>query len=145
LVVTRRGLLGAGGALLVAGCGPPDEVEVVPREVWAEQLRASQAALVAYPDGDELRKAAAARTLLIGAALEKAGGTADDDLTGGRRAASALAGEQAALRAHVAAVGVLEDRASRELLAELISQVAVALAALDGPTVSFPGQPANPR
>jgi leucyl-tRNA synthetase len=47
-MVSRRALLGA-GALLLVGCGPPDEPEVIAGEVWGEQLRASQRALAAYP------------------------------------------------------------------------------------------------
>jgi hypothetical protein len=149
LVVSRRALLGsAGGALLLAGCGPPEERKVDARKVWEEQLRASQEALMAYPDGDALRKDAGQRTLLIGAALERAGGVFHDATQ--RTAGSPLAAEQAALRAHVAAVGLLEDRRSREVLVEVIAGSAAAQSALLARqdkliSASFPGHPPNPR
>ena len=141
---TRRSALLGAGALLLAGCGPPEAAAVDAREVWQEQLRASQEALMAYPPSDKLRRDAEQRTILIGAALEKAGGVYEDR-TSGRVAASALAGEQAALRAHVAAVGLLGDAASRTLLAELIDGTAGAVAALAKDSTSFPGGALNPR
>jgi hypothetical protein len=58
-LVSRRALLGA-GALLLVGCGPPEEPEVDAANVWGEQLRVSQAALAAYPS-ISLRSAAARR------------------------------------------------------------------------------------
>jgi hypothetical protein len=145
----RRALLaGAGGALLLAGCGPPEEKTVDAREVWQEQLRVSQEALMAYPDDDKLREDAGARTLLIGAELERAGGVYEDATE--RKAASPLAAEEVALRSYVAAVGLLGDRKSREVLTEVIAGSAAAQSALLARqdkliSASFPGQPRNPR
>jgi len=147
VVSTRRALLGAGAAsLLVAGCGPPDEPEVNAAEVWNEQLRASQAALAAYEgveDAARLRPRAASRVDRLEALAGAAGAT--PAVTPGLEAA--LEAERAALRTHVAGVGLLEDRPSRELLAGLIAETAQAeselLVLLDRRPIetAFPGQP----
>jgi hypothetical protein len=144
-VVTRRALLGA-GALLVAGCGPPDEPEVDPTDVWGEQLRASQRALAAYPASIAPRAKAAARVRRL-EALASAGGATP---TSERSLEAALEAERVALQTHVAAVGRLGDRESREILGELIAGTAEAVAQLrdlmDEPPIvdAFPGQRNRP-
>ena len=143
-MVTRRALLGA-GTLLLVGCGPPDEPEVNAANVWGEQLRVSQAALAAYPT-TSLRSAAAKRVR----ELESLAGATGAAPTATRSLASALEAERVALQTHVAAVGELEDRASRELLATLIAGTAEAVAVLraelgEPPIVdAFPGQRNRP-
>lgn len=144
MVVNRRALLGA-GALLLVGCGPPDEPEVDAANVWGEQLRASQAALAAYP-AIALRSAAARRVR----ELEAQAGATGAAPTATRSLETALEAERVALQTHVAAVGELEDRASRELLATLIAGTAEAVSALraelDEPPIvdAFPGQRNRP-
>jgi hypothetical protein len=153
--VSRRALLGA-GALLVAGCGAPDAPPVNAREVWGEQYRASLDASRAYrgvAGAGDLAERARRRADRAGAAYARAGGAVERG--GSVPAASSLqavlAAERRALRAHVAAVGVLADRESRELLANLISESAAAESALlerlhEAPAAAaFPGQPLDPR
>ena len=133
------------GALLLVGCGPPDEPEVDAANVWGEQLRVSQAALAAYPS-IALRSAAAKRVRQ----LESQAGATGTAPTATRSLQTALEAERVALQAHVAAVGELEDRASRELLATLIAGTAEAVSALraemDEPPIvdAFPGQRNRP-
>jgi hypothetical protein len=133
LVVSRRTLLGA-GALLLAGCGPPDEPEVVPEDVLSAQLRATNASVAAL-DG-ELRAHAQERA----AALERAGATAPDSADA---PADALAAVRAELAGHVQAVGLLEEARYRELFAKLVASAAADESALM-PTrelTPFPGTP----
>lgn len=143
-MVTRRALLGA-GTLLLVGCGPPDEPEVNAADVWGEQLRVSQAALAAYPP-NALRSAAERRVKQ----LEPLAGATGTAPTGTPSLEAALNAERRALQAHVAAVGELSDRASRELLGTLIAGTAEAVSALraelDEPPIvdSFPGQRNRP-
>lgn len=143
-MVTRRALLGA-GTLLLVGCGPPDEPEVDAATVWGEQLRVSQAALAAYPS-NALRSAAERRVKQ----LEPLAGATGTAPTATPSLEAALSAERRALQAHVAAVGELSDRASRELLGTLIAGTAEAVSALraelDEPPIvdSFPGQRNRP-
>lgn len=145
MVVTRRALLGA-GALLLAGCGPPDEPEVNATQVWGEQLRASQRALAAYPPSISPRAKAAARVRR----LEALAGAVGESPTATPSLAAALEAERVALQTHVHAVGQLEDRASREVLSELIVGTAEAVAGLrrltGAPAIvdAFPGQRNRP-
>jgi hypothetical protein len=145
LVVTRRALLAAG--LVVAGCGPPEEPKIVPSEVWSEQLRAAQDVVAAYEGvrgvGD-LRARARARVRRL---QPLAAASSAQPAASGLEAA--LAAERAELRAHVAAVGLLEDRPSRELLADLIadgaqSETALLMLLHRRPVAAdFVGQPAR--
>lgn len=147
--VTRRALLGAGVLALTAGCGPPEEQEIVPAEVLGEQLAASRAAAAAHEPGP-LAVAARARADQLEAALRRAGGTPGPaPRAGATGVGAALVAEHAALVAHVQAVGELEAREWRELFGELIAGVAGSEAALlaqlgrsPAPT-PFPGQPAR--
>ncbi|MDA0180257.1 hypothetical protein OJ997_08120 [Solirubrobacter phytolaccae] len=157
-MVSRRALLGA-GALLLVGCGPPDEPEVNAANVWRDQLLASMRAEVAYPEialrsaaRDRVRQLEAAAGGAIAASVfvppQAPGQTREEQRK--RQLESALDGERRALQAHVAAVGVLEDRASRELLGTLIAGTAEAVSALraelDEPPIvdAFPGQRNRP-
>jgi hypothetical protein len=151
-IVTRRALFGAGAVALLAGCGPPEEPEVDVEAVLWEQLRVSDAAVEAYagiPVAGSLRANAEARVRRLNAALERVRGRPEASVerepdTG---LEAALAAETEALRAHVAAVGQLEDREHRQLLAGLVSDAAANQAALlvllkrpPAPS-AFPGQP----
>jgi hypothetical protein len=147
-VVTRRALLGAGALTLLAGCGSEEEPEVDVGQVLAEQLRATQAVAAAYAGvAGEGRVNASARVELLEAAVRDAGGSPGAAPTGDTGVEAALAAEQAALRAHVAAVGQLEARGYRELLVGLIVDAAAGESALllklkrpPAPS-AFPGQP----
>jgi hypothetical protein len=132
--------------LLLAVCGPPDEPEVQATAVWTDQLRASRRALAAYPASVPERGAASRRVRR----LEALAGTVGDTPSAAPSLEAALAAEREALQTHVAAVGLLVDRASREILADLVAGTAEAVAALrarmDEPPVvdAFPGQRNRP-
>ena len=146
MVLTRRAALLGAGTLLLAGCGPPEEQEVNATQVWGEQLRASQRALAAYPPGISQRAKASARV----DRLEALAGAAGETPTATPSLEAALNAERVALQTHVAAVGQLSDRASRETLATLIAETAEAVSALrllmDEPPIvdAFPGQRNRP-
>jgi hypothetical protein len=146
MVTTRRAALLGAGTLLLAGCGPPDEPEVDAAQVWGEQLRVSQAALAAYPSGISPRVAASDRVDRLAALAGATGETP----TAAPSLEAALEAERVALQTHVAAVGQLDDRVSREVLAELVAGTAEAVSALrklmDEPPIvdSFPGQRNRP-
>jgi hypothetical protein len=124
-VVTRRALLGAGAVALVAGCGPPEEPEIVPSEVLSDQLRVSSEALAAYEGVDDVgpeRGFAVARVRQLAAAVRSAGGTVEPGRVAPRTGLEeALAGERRALEAHVAAIGLLGEREWREMFGEFIA------------------------
>jgi hypothetical protein len=140
--------LGAGALTLLAGCGPQEEPPVDVGAVLSEQLRATQAVAAAYSGvpGDG-RVNAQRRVDRLEEALRDAGGTPKPAPSGATGVEAALAAEQAALRAHVAAVGQLENAAYRELLAGLITEAAAGesalLTVLKRPAApsAFPGQP----
>jgi hypothetical protein len=150
---TRRALLGAGAVALLAGCGPEEKPEVDAGAVLDEQLRVSRAVVDAYgnvPAAGSLRSNAEARVHRIDTALEPLrgeGGELEAKQTAETGLEAALAAESVALRAHVAAVGLLRDREWRELLAGLIVDSSTNQAALrlllDQPPLptAFPGEP----
>jgi hypothetical protein len=149
-MITRRALLGAGALALLAGCGPEEEQKVDAGAVLSEQLRATQAAAGAYDgvdDATKLRANAEARVELLEAAVQRAGGTPEPVASRPTGLEAALAAESSALRAHVAAIGVLEAREWRELLAGLVTDAAANESALLGrlkrprAPSAFPGQP----
>ena len=116
--------------------------------VLSEQLRATQAVAAAYSGvAGEGRVNAQRRVDRLEEALRDAGGTPKAAPSGATGVEAALAAEQAALRAHVAAVGQLKNAAYRELLAGLITEAAAGesalLTVLKRPAApsAFPGQP----
>ncbi len=147
-IVTRRALLGAGALTLLAGCGPQEEPAVDAGAVLREQLRVTQLAAAAYAGvAGEGRVRAQERVALLEAAVRDAGATPAAAPSGPTGVAAALGAEQAALRAHVAAVGQLEKPVYRELLAGLIADAAAGEAALlttldqSATKTAFPGEP----
>jgi hypothetical protein len=147
-VVTRRALFGAGALTLLAGCGAEEEPEIDPRKVLAVQLRATQVVAAAYAGvAGEGRVNASRRVELLEAAVRESGGTPSAPPAADTGVEAALAAEQTALRAHVAAVGDLKAPVYRELLAGLIVDAAAGesalLTMLDRPPApsAFPGQP----
>jgi len=158
-MLSRRALLGAGAVagLGLAGCGAPDAPAVKASDVMDTQLGVSRAALASYPSTGEtarLRQRAKARVDRLEAALRLAGGSPGRQKAGKASPPGverALAAERLALRTHVAGVGLLSDRASRELFAGLIAETAQAeseLLTMLGRRpleTAFPGQPPNPR
>jgi hypothetical protein len=148
-VVTRRALFGAGALALLAGCGPEEEPEVDAGAVLSEQQRLTQRVVDSYADvplAGALKANAEARLRRLDAVLDKQpGDTFEKEADTGLEAA--LAAESEALRAHVAAVGQLQARESRELLAGLVTDAAANQAALllrlDRPPAptAFPGEP----
>ena len=147
-MVTRRALFGAGALTLLAGCGPQEEPEVDTGKVLTEQLRATQRVAAAYAGvAGQGRVNAAKRVDRLEAALRDAGGTPGTAPSGPAGVEAALAAEQAALRAHVAAVGQLGAAPYRVLLTGLIADAAAGESALlttlkrpPAPS-AFPGQP----
>ncbi|HEX6025082.1 MAG TPA: hypothetical protein VFZ00_24030 [Solirubrobacter sp.] len=135
-MVTRRALLGA-GVLALAGCGPPDEPEIDPKQVLGEQLRLTNAAAAALGDAGANAQARARR---LTAALERAGGSVPDAVG---RPSDPLEAVRAELVGHVRAVGLLGEAEYRELFAGLIASAAPDEAALISPPemTAFPGTP----
>lgn len=137
--VTRRGLLGAGAAagLALAGCGAAEEDVPPDAELLAPSLAAAVALGAAYERlggrlGGELaarEREHAERLRAAGAGEAGPGGpTPSGASPGGRHRAgpleTALALEQAAMRAHVHATGLVRSAASRVLTAELLADSA---------------------
>jgi hypothetical protein len=146
-VVNRRALLGAGAAgagALLAGCGPPNEPAARRADVLGEQLRLTRLVVAAYAGQPALRSRAQERVKRLEAAGAKSGTPA----SGPSGPQAAYDAERRALAAHVAAIGSLRDRASRELLGSLVADAAAGEATLarmldlDPLATAFPGQPA---
>jgi hypothetical protein len=112
-------LLGA-AALVVAGCGPPEEPEIVASDVLGDQLRVAQAALAAYEGLDDVTTERAFALARV-ERLTAAGATATPPPAAPAGLQPALAAEGEALRAHVEAIGLLGEREWRELFGELIA------------------------
>jgi hypothetical protein len=153
-VVTRRGLLAAGGAVLLAGCGKPAGPPAA-ADVLDEALRAQQGAFNAY-EGlrapapvPQLAARAHARVDALLAAVRSMHGTPSTAPAqlGTPTLETALEAERRALQATVAAVGRTTDRRVRALLADAIASSAgneAQLAQLVGrdPLANpFPGEP----
>ncbi len=121
---TRRGLLVAGAGLAVAGCGAPDDEVPPDAELLAPSLAAALALVETYERvGGRAGRALAARERDHAERLRAAGargGAAAPEAPGGSPLAAALALEQAAMRAHVHAVGLVRG-ANRRLAAELLA------------------------
>jgi hypothetical protein len=152
VVGNRRALLlGAGGAALLAACGPPDQPAAKPADVLGEQLRLTQLAVAAYAGARApLAEASArARAAKLTAAVRAAGGKPGPAPSGPAGAQAAYDAESRALAGYVAAIGELGDRASRTLLAGLVPMAAQAQALLaprvhrDPLAAPFPGEPAS--
>jgi hypothetical protein len=132
-VVTRRALLGA-GALLVAGCGPPDEPATSRQDVLDEQLKVTNESVAA----GATRARARARKLQAAGAKAPAG-------TGPSGPKYAYDAEGRALASYVQAVGA--SRADRDLLGELVADAAASQSELarelklDPLPTAFPGEP----
>ena len=146
MVGTRRALFGA-GALLLVGCGPPDEPEIVPKDVLEEQLRVAVTAAQTLNETPRLRDSSDARVIRLAGAYEEAGGVWEPVARAAPESRDALAAVRAELAAHVQAVGLLAEPKYRELFAEVIASAAAdesALLMMDGqppaPT-AFPGTP----
>jgi hypothetical protein len=152
VVVTRRALLGAGAVALLAGCGPPEEVEPAVDDVLTDQLRAERAVVAAYAGLsdrgiDDLRERARERVRRLEAALPAGAATPAAAPPEQPGLEYALEAERHALRTHVQAVGLVQDRATRALNADLVADCArsesALLIALERPPFpsAFPGQP----
>jgi hypothetical protein len=153
-VVTRRGLLAAGGAVLLAGCGkpagPPAATDVL-EDALAAQERAFSAyeGLRAPAPVPELASRAHARVDSLRAAVRARNGSpaTPPPPVGNPTLETALEAERRALAATVAAVGRTTDRRVRALLADAIAgsaQNEAQLAQLVGrdPLANpFPGEP----
>ncbi len=146
MVTTRRALLGA-GALVLVGCGPPEEPEVVPKDVLEQQLTVAVTAAQTLNDTPKLRDRSDKRVLQIAAAYEELGGVSEPVAEAAPDSPDALAAVRAELAAHVQAVALLGERKHRELLAEVIASAAADESALlmsagEQPVAAaFPGSP----
>jgi hypothetical protein len=122
VVGTRRALLGAAGAALVAGCGQDGSSRLPPAGPTLDaQLRAQEDVVRAYEGlrGREVRRmAAAARS--AAARLRAAGARAQPAAAAsGSSVRHALAAEDAALAAHLAGLRA-GPRRTRSLTTELV-------------------------
>jgi len=127
---TRRGLLaaGAGAGLALAGCGSQEEEPPPDPELLAPSLAAAVALADAYERaGGRLGGSLAAREREHAERLREAGAGEDapaPEVTDGPPLEAALALEQAAMRAHVHAAGLVRAPAARALTAELLADAA---------------------
>ena len=121
---TRRGLLGAAAVLGLAGCGAPEEPPP-DAELLAPSLAAALALAGAYERaGGRIGRALAAREREHADRLRAAGaraGAKAPEAPDGAPLEAALALEQAAMRAHVRAVGLVRALPARTLTAELLA------------------------
>ena len=155
-MVSRRGLLLAGGAAILAGCGKekaaaePTASEVLLRSVAAERALAVAARTQASSERAVLRRIAeraADRAGRAAAALSAAGGRPHDAPEPDEAVGDPLERGRAALEAHVAALPSLSGRDLRSLGAFLVEGCAADVAVLEDVLASvsgdpFPGTPA---
>ena len=123
MIGTRRGLLAAGAVLGLAGCGAPEEAPP-DAELLAPSLAAALALADAYERaGGRIGRALAGREREHAQRLRAAGARpgAPAPTASGEPLEAALALEQAALRAHVRAVGLVRALPARTLAAELMA------------------------
>jgi hypothetical protein len=107
-VVSRRGLLLAGGAALLYGCGPDGSSRLeAPGPALDRQLRAQEGVVQAYHGlrGREVRRMAASARAGV-AKLRAAGAQAPPAPAGPASLRAALAAEERALTAHLKGLGV---------------------------------------
>jgi hypothetical protein len=129
-VVTRRRLLlsGAGAGLALAGCGSREEEPPPDAELLAPSLAAVVALADAYERaGGRLGGELAAREREHAERLREAGAgevAPAPEAPDGPPLEVALALEQAAMRAHVHAAGLVRAPAARALTAELLADAA---------------------
>ena len=127
---TRRGLLAAaaGAGLAIAGCGSQEEEPPPDAELLAPSLAAAVALADVYERaGGRLGGELAARERSHAERLREAGageGAAAPEAPGGSPLEAALALEQAAMRAHVHAAGLVRAAEARALTAELLADSA---------------------
>ena len=132
-MVSRRALLGA-GALLVAGCGPPDEPAASRQDVLDEQLKVTNAAVAAGAP-----RARARATKLEAAGAKAPAGSGPSGLE------HAYDAEGRALASYVQAIGA--SRPDRDLYGELVADAAAGQSELarelkiDPLPTAFPGEP----
>jgi hypothetical protein len=148
VVVSRRGFLVAGVGLAFAGCGNEEPEPPPDADLLAPSLAAALALAAAYERaGGRLGRELAARERDHAQRLRDAGaraGAEPPDAPDGPPLEAALALEQAAMRAHVHAVGLVRARGARALTAELLADDARHVVqlrerlGLGGLTTSFP-------
>ena len=130
---TRRGLLLAGAGLAVAGCGAQEQARPPDGELLGPSLAAALALASVYERaGGRLGRELAEREREHAERLRAAGardGAEAPEAPGGASLEAALALEQAAMRAHVHAVGLVRGP-HRRLAAELLADDARHLAAV---------------
>jgi hypothetical protein len=132
-VVSRRALLGA-GALLLAGCGPPDEPAASRQDVLDEQLKVTNESVAAGAAGPRGRP-----TKLEAAGAKAPAGSGPSGLR------NAYDAEGRALASYVQAIGA--SRGDRDLYGELVADAAASHAELarelqlDPLPTAFPGEP----
>jgi hypothetical protein len=146
-VVTRRGLLLAGGAAFLAGCGkdeetpPPDPGQVMLQELTAERALAHD---LGGSTGLERRIAARSieRARRLASAIAAAGRDPHDapepDTPPDPSAAASRA--RVALERHVTALPALTGEL-RQMGADLVAGAAADAALLGSPSEAFPGTP----
>jgi hypothetical protein len=122
---SRRGLLVAGAGLALAGCGDEEPAPPPDADLLAPSLAAALALASVYERaGGRLGRELAARERDHAQRLRDAGargGAEAPKAPDGPPLEVALALEQAAMRAHVHAVGLVRARGARMLTAELLA------------------------
>ena len=121
---TRRGLLAAGAALGLAGCGAPEEPPP-DADLLAPSLAAALALVDVYERaGGRIGRALAARERDHAERLRAAGarsGAAAPEAPGGEPLAAALQLERGAMRSHVRAVGLVRAPDARSAAAAVLA------------------------